>query len=124
MFKDIFQAVKQKHGITGKAISELTGISQIHISQFLNGKRDVSSSYLWRMIEAMDNLSPGAKKDFWLQLVKCVEYDDDEVDLTALIQSMQTNELSKTLFTIAETLQRQSNSLSDNRLGKLKVVSV
>jgi transcriptional regulator with XRE-family HTH domain len=64
MLREVFRKIKQSRGVTGKAISELTGISQNHISEYINGKRDVTSETLWRMIEAMEQLSPGAAGDF------------------------------------------------------------
>lgn len=64
MLREIFKKVKVHCGVTGKAISQHTGISENHISEYLRGKRDVTSQTLDRMIEAMDELSPGAKKYF------------------------------------------------------------
>lgn len=64
MLRESFKQVKQQRGVTGKAIYELTGISQNHISEYLRGKRDVTSETLSRMINAMEQVSPGAKQDF------------------------------------------------------------
>lgn len=64
MLREIFKKVKANSGVTGKAISQHTGISENHISEYLRGKRDVTSATLDRMIDAMDELSPGAKKYF------------------------------------------------------------
>lgn len=85
MLREFFGEVKRHHGITGKAISELSGISQNHISEYINGKRDVTSETLWRMIEAMDKISPGARKDFALKIasdrpeIPYEELDEDEL---------------------------------------------
>jgi transcriptional regulator with XRE-family HTH domain len=68
MLREIFREVKRSHGVTGKAISQLTGISQNHISEYINGKRDVTSETLWRMVDAMEQLSKGAAADFGQKL--------------------------------------------------------
>jgi transcriptional regulator with XRE-family HTH domain len=85
MLREFFGEIKRHHGITGKAISELTGISQNHISEYINGKRDVTTDVLWRMIEAMNEISPGAKKDLALKIasvrpeITYEELDEDEL---------------------------------------------
>ena len=69
MFREFFIEVKRHHGVTGKALSDRTGISQNHISEYIRGKRKVTDEVLWRMIEAMDELSPGALRDFGRKIV-------------------------------------------------------
>lgn len=61
MLREIFKEVKQSCGVTGKSIAQQTGISEKHISEFLRGKRDVTSETLWRMIEAMEEICPGSR---------------------------------------------------------------
>ena len=102
MLKEIFTEIKSRHGITGKALSEATGISQKHISEYINGKRDVTSSTLWRMIEAMDELSPGAKKDFGCELAELWK----PTDLKNLVAGMSIAQLNQLLFFVAETLEK------------------
>lgn len=85
MLREFFGEVKRHHGITGKAISELTGVSQNHISEYINGKRDVTTEVLWRMIEAMDEISPGARRDLAKKIasdrreITYEELDEDEL---------------------------------------------
>jgi transcriptional regulator with XRE-family HTH domain len=68
MLRKVFKEIKQEYGITGRSIAQATGISEKHISEYLNGKRDVTSETLWRMVEAMEQLSPGAAVDFGQKL--------------------------------------------------------
>ena len=100
MLREVFTKIKKSHGITGKAISQKTGISQKHISEYINGKRDVTSEALWRMVEAMDQLSPGALRDFGLRLTGLGG------SLTTLVEQMPPEELSDTLFAIAASLRK------------------
>jgi transcriptional regulator with XRE-family HTH domain len=100
MLRNIFKQTKKDHGITGKAISRLTGVSENHISEFLNGNRDMTSQTLWRLVEAMDELSPGAKRDFGLRLAGLSQ------GLTTLVEQMPPEEVSDTLTAIAESLRK------------------
>jgi len=47
--------------ISAKNLSKLTGITEGHISEFRRGKRDVSTKVLFRLLDAMEDLAPGAK---------------------------------------------------------------
>ncbi|OKH10816.1 hypothetical protein NIES593_22710 [Hydrococcus rivularis NIES-593] len=91
MLREFFTQVKRHHGITGKEISELTGISQNHISEYLHGKRDVTSDVLWRMIEAMDEISPGARRD----LAKKIAGDRPEITYEELDEDELAEEMIK-----------------------------
>ncbi|MDV3002503.1 MAG: hypothetical protein N5P05_004158 (plasmid) [Chroococcopsis gigantea SAG 12.99] len=68
MFREVVRKVKEARKITGKALSDQTGISANHISKFLSGDRDVTTETLWRMVEGMEQLSPGAEEDFFAAL--------------------------------------------------------
>lgn len=68
MFREVVKKVKEARKITGKALSDQTGISPNHISKFLSGERDVTTETLWRMVQGMEQLSPGAEEDFFIAL--------------------------------------------------------
>ncbi len=109
MLRKIFTEVKNKYGITGKALSQATGISQKHISEYINGKRDVTSSTLWRMIEAMDNLAPGAKQYFSVLMCGCEsnfsskpQYVAESKDWRSLISNASPAEMEQILLAMAD----------------------
>jgi transcriptional regulator with XRE-family HTH domain len=91
MLREFFGEIKRHHGITGKAISEQTGISQNHISEYINGKRDVTTDVLWRMLEAMDEISPGARRD----LAKRIAGDRPEITYEELDEDELAEEMIK-----------------------------
>jgi transcriptional regulator with XRE-family HTH domain len=68
MFREVFRKVKEARKIKNKSLSEETGISPTHISKFLNGDRDVTTEVMWRLLEAMEQISPGAQQDFYTAL--------------------------------------------------------
>ena len=104
MFREIFKQVKKSHGITGKAISQATGISQNHISEYIRGKRNVTDETLWRMIEAMDEMSPGVKKQFGSLLIGVSSSPSPNPQ--ELVNNMDTQQLSDVVFAIADKLRR------------------
>jgi len=59
-----FKKTTSTYGITGKRLSELSGVSENHISEFKTGKRSVTADVLWRLLTAMDEIEPGSKKYF------------------------------------------------------------
>lgn len=64
MIRDTLRQVKQSRNITGRALSQLTGLSDGSISNFFNGKKDITVSNLWLILEAMEVLSPGSIESF------------------------------------------------------------
>lgn len=98
MLRQIFKEIKQYRGVTAKAISQRTGISENHISEYLNGKRDITSERLWIMIDAIEQLSPGAKADFGRRIAG-VSFSPDE-----LIKSLDPSQLGALLISAGARL--------------------
>ena len=63
-FSAPFNATIRRYRINASELSQLTGVSGKHISEFKNGKRDVSSTLLVRLLDGIDELKPGAKQYF------------------------------------------------------------
>ncbi|MBW4542276.1 MAG: helix-turn-helix domain-containing protein [Myxacorys chilensis ATA2-1-KO14] len=59
-----FDKTLKQFGITGKKLSEVTGISTTHISEFRNGKTNPSCEMLERMLDGADQIKLGAKRHF------------------------------------------------------------
>jgi transcriptional regulator with XRE-family HTH domain len=100
MIHQFFREVQDRHGIKGKDLAEKVGINAGHLSQFRSGKASITLELLWRLVEAMDELSPGARKDFGLMLAGCNEEEDVEIT-----RKLETQDLSKVLIAVAKTLQ-------------------
>lgn len=105
MLREIFKEVKRSHGVTGKAISQLTGISQNHISEYINGKRDVTSETLWRMVEAMEQLSSGAAADFGQKLSGAHQGDVPVRRLVNSYKDLQAGELAEEIIRLSKALK-------------------
>lgn len=63
---EIFDKTLKRYAIKAKALSDLTGVSQNHISEFRGGKlkTGVTTDCLMRLLVGMDDLSPGARRYF------------------------------------------------------------
>lgn len=66
MIHELFDQTLKRYGIQGKALSSLSGVSQNHISEFRGGKlkTGVTTDCLYRLLVAMDELSPGSRRYF------------------------------------------------------------
>jgi transcriptional regulator with XRE-family HTH domain len=126
MFREIFKKVKESRGITGKAISEVTGISQNHISKFLSAERDVTTETLWRMVKGMDIVSPGAEQEFFQDLtghtgrlsLKQIVANAEPQDL---LQVMGNSQFAALISAFAETLkQEEPNETPENGISSLR----
>ncbi len=87
MHREAFLKVKESHGITGKVLSEKTGVSKNHIYGYIQGKRSVTDAVLDQLVDAMEEISPGAKRDYCMAICGALQdeicYDDlDEENLT------------------------------------------
>ena len=101
MLRSIFAQVKRRHRISGAQLARESGVGERHISQYLNDKVDVSSKVLSSLIEAMDRISPGAKRDFANLLGgKARLYD-----IYSYMRSATAEELGDIMIVIAESLQ-------------------
>ena len=110
-FCEIFRKIQDNRTIKGKDLAELTSINQKHLSQFRQGKSSVSLDLLWRLLEAMDELSPGARRDFGLMIAgEPVVYEEmDEVELAdqvvALGQAWKKKAQTKEVLKVKEVLK-------------------
>ena len=70
----------------------------------------MTGNTLWNIIEAMEEVSPGAKQDILVRLGKT----KDELEISYIINNMDSQKLGETLYLIAQTLQQK------DCLGKLR----
>jgi transcriptional regulator with XRE-family HTH domain len=64
MHREALLKVKRNRKINNVDISRKTGISENHLSQFFRGNRNATDQVLDQVVEAMEELSPGAKADY------------------------------------------------------------
>ncbi len=100
MLYKFFTETQEYHGVTSKDLAEAAGVSRKHLSEFRRGKANISLDLLWHLVETLEQLSPGARRDFGLRLAGL------EGSLTTLVEQMPPEELSDTLLAISESLRK------------------
>jgi len=64
MISEYFRKTQEYYGITGKQLSEQSGVSENHISEFRRGKSTISVEVLWKLVLGMEVIAPGARQHF------------------------------------------------------------
>lgn len=111
--REAFIRTQSYYRITGMVLHEITGISRNHISEFINNKRDMRTDLLDRLVQAMDELEPGALQFYTDELrgKKCkVTMDNPK----ALIDSMDNNQISELMFAIAAKMGNKVENQFEN----------
>ena len=110
MISEIFRVTIERYGISGKQLSKLSGVSENHISEFRRGKTGISTDVMWKLIEAMDDVKPGARAHFCSRLA-------------ASEGSLRGRQMSapKQLESLLD-MQNLVDGLSDDRLALLLMV--
>ncbi|MCL1473100.1 helix-turn-helix domain-containing protein [Argonema antarcticum] len=112
MIPEIFRQTLEYYGITGKQISQVSGVSENHISEFRRGKSKtgVSTDVLWKFLEAMEKIRPGSCAYFCSQLAKA-----------GGSEGISESDCPKQLESLLE-MQNFVDGLSDDRLALLLMV--
>ena len=98
MFRECFRQVKKERGITGRALSKASGVTEAIISEFVNGKRDVSLDNFFLLLQGMENISPGSIQLFCALLVGKSEnlfLDEDQIAEQMITLGIAWRELRK-----------------------------
>lgn len=77
MFREAFIKIKEELGITGRALSKQSGIDESRISEYINGKRDISTEILWELLQGLEALSPGAIRLYYSVLAHSLNASQD-----------------------------------------------
>jgi len=104
MLRRAFKSVKDRRKISNAALHRITGISESHLSAFLNPNRstDITTEKLSQLIEAMEEISPGAKYDFAKTIVSESSFVDEIIET---IPHMSSDELSTIVLAISKWLK-------------------
>lgn len=89
MLHEYFRETQDEHHVSNRDLADEAGVSTKHLSLFRNGKANITLDVLWKLVESLDRLSPGAKKDFGLKLAG----SGCGIDLEDLLGSMPPSEL-------------------------------
>ncbi|HLO50047.1 MAG TPA: helix-turn-helix transcriptional regulator [Kamptonema sp.] len=110
MISEIFRLTIERYGISAKQLSQISGVSENHISEFRRGRTGISEEVLWKLIEAMDEVKPGARAYFCERLAG----GDEFANGTPISSLSQLESLWE--------IQNMVDSLSDDRLALLMMV--
>lgn len=97
MIHQFFDQTLKRYSITGKRLSDMTGISQAHISEFRNGKTNPPCDTFMRLLDGADQIEPGAKQ-YFCQLLAGKSFE-------TVIDTMDGQQLAQLLIAIADKLQ-------------------
>lgn len=115
MFNEILKDIQLRRGIKSKEIAQMAGMSPQHWSEFRSGKVDLTARAMWRAIEAMDTLSPGARAEFAAEL--------SDISIENVISQMDSTDLSNLLSLVAKKLREpektRKSTVSEQELSLL-----
>lgn len=99
---ELFDITMKRYGIQAKALSNLSGVSQNHISEFRSGKlkTGVTTDCLYRLLVGMDELSPGSRRYFCDLLAGKKQARGFEGELEFLINAAEPEELEIAMIQI------------------------
>jgi transcriptional regulator with XRE-family HTH domain len=109
-----FKQMLSHYKVTGKQLSERTGIAQATISDIRRRESDPSASTLWRLVIAADEIAPGALRYFCSQLASSDLLGDK---LEQLIDLAEDSEIERVMLAIAKRWRTKSEIDSKEAVG-------
>ena len=111
--REAFIRTQSHYSITGTALHKMTGISQNHISEYINNKRDMRTESLDRLVQAMDELEPGAMQ-FYTDKLRGRKSKVTVTNPKALVDGMDNKQMSELMFAIAAKMGSKSKNQLEN----------
>lgn len=122
--EEIFDLTLKRYGIQGKALANLSGVSENHISEFRRGKlkTGVTTDCLLKLLEAMDQLSPGARHFFCDLLAGKKKLQGFQSEIEFLIDVADENELESAMLQIVARMfpKSEENTGRNSTVERLK----
>jgi hypothetical protein len=117
MISTYFDRTLKYYGIQAKTLSQMTGVSENHISEFRRGKlrSGMTTTKLWELLIAMDQLEPGSKQHFCMLMAEINQFPCLCLgeQLEQLIEAASDEDLNAAIIKIGQVWkQRRSHVLS------------
>lgn len=113
------------YGIQGKELSEKSGISRNHISEFRNGKSALSTDLLCKVLLVMDEIAPGSRAYFCQLLAGKTpmrQSANQSKSLEDLVDVATDDEIYRIILKIGDRWNRSNGSRNtDSEKSLLKV---
>lgn len=95
---------EEQADITGKDLAEVAGIAQNTWSKVRQGKQDLSSDLLWKVLKAISILRPRSDAARVVALIEQKKYAPPAIRLSDVIESADEPELEAALLQIVRKL--------------------
>lgn len=118
--EELFDLTLKRYGIQAKALAEITGVSQNHISEFRRGKlkTGVTTDCLLKLLVGMDELAPGSRR-YFCDLLGGKKFPQGfEGELEFLIDAAGEEELETAMLQIVRRMfPKDLNTSNKDNLG-------
>lgn len=104
---------REQADITSKQISEITGITPQTLSKVRQGKQDLSSDLLWRVMEAIAYLRPNSDCARVISLIRGKNFSKEKFSLFDAIAAADDSELEKAMLQIVARMFPKSCKKND-----------
>ncbi len=112
---EAFDKTLKNYRISGKLLAERTNISPAHISQFRNNKGGLSYRTLEEMLDALEEIAPGSRTYFCLQLA------DYKQSVEKMVEGMDSNQKGDLMLVLAKSFKSYFSSAENGSKQKVKV---
>lgn len=97
--------VKERRRITGKLLHKVTGIPESNLSGFFKGKSNVGIATLDKIVDGMEQISPGARQEYAQELAGIISSEANETaSIERQIVSLPKESKKKLIMTIVESM--------------------
>lgn len=108
---EALKKVRRSRKIKGKELSQEAGIAEGNISDFFNGKINMTITSLDRIVEAMEKISPGARRDYAQELAGIISANEGGKDLLEQqISNLPKESKKQLIMAIVESLASENKS--------------
>lgn len=112
---------EEQADITGKQIAEITGIAPQTLSKVRQGKQDLSSDLLWRVMDAIAYLRPNSDCARVMALIE--GKSRQKISLSDVIASADESELETAMLQIVKRMFPKSRKNTDSVVNVERVKS-